>query len=454
MSFWKRVIGWTFVFATIPALAGAQGRQQTSSANPPDLLRRSAYLGAALAPPTGSAAGAQVVRVVDGTAAQQAGLKVGDRVLSINGKLLDNGPDFYRTYNALRGGDKARFEILRDGQVFTRDITLPERPKERHEGLDTEYGSVLTDRGHRVRTIVTKPQGATGKLPALLLVNWLSCESAEWPLGANSGHSKLIHGVAKESGFVMMRVDRPGVGDSAGPACADTDFEMELAGWRAALKALKKHPAVDPDRVFLFGVSNGGGVAPLVTQTDPAEKVAGYVVTGGWMKTWLEHMLEHERRRLRLTGSTPAEINERMRGYGELYTLYLERKMTPAEVIRERPHLAPLWYDAPEHQYGRPAAFYHQLQGLNLAAAWDKVDVPVLVIYGEYDWIMSREDHVMIAELVNKNHPGKARYVEVPKMDHLFHLNESQQKSFDDYNSGTFDASLIPLITGWLQQHR
>jgi pimeloyl-ACP methyl ester carboxylesterase len=451
MSFWKRVVGWSFIFAAIPALAGAQGSQ-----NQPDALRRQPYLGAFLAPPSRTVAGAEVVRVVDGSVAQKVGLKVGDRVLRMNGKLLDNVTNFYRIYMAMRGGDKLELEVLRDGQTFTRSLTLPERPKEKLEGLDTHYGSVVTERGHRVRTITTKPQGATGKLPALLLVNWLSCESSEWPLGANSGHSKLIQGVAQKSGFVMMRVDRPGVGDSDGPPCADTDFEMELAGWRAALKALKQHPSVDPDRVFLFGVSNGGGVAPLVAQagTDKAEKIAGYVVTGGWMKTWLEHMLEHERRRLRLSGSSPAEINEKMRGYGELYTLYLEQKMTPAEVLRERPHLAPLWYDEPEQQYGRPAAFYHQLQGLNLAAAWDKVDVPVLVIYGEYDWIMSREDHVMIADLVNKNHPGKARYVEVPKMDHLFHLNESQQKSFDDYDSGTFDASLIPLITGWLQENR
>ncbi len=452
MSFWKRVIRWSFVFAAIPALAGAQGSQQ----NQPDPLRRQSFLGAALSPPSRSVAGVQVMRIAEGSAAQKLGLKVGDRVLRMNGKLLDNVTNFYRIYMAMRGGDKLDLEILRDGKTFTQSLTLPERPRERLEGLDTQYGSVVTDRGHRVRTIVTKPQGATGKLPAVLLTNWLSCESAEWPLGANSGHSKLIQGVAQKSGFVMMRVDRPGVGDSEGPPCADTDFEMELAGWRAALKALKQHPSVDPDRIFLFGVSNGGGVAPLVAQvgTDQAEKIAGYVVTGGWMKTWLEHMLEHERRRLRLSGSSPAEVGERMRGYGELYALYLEQKMTPAEVIRERPHLAPLWYDEPEHQYGRPAAFYHQLQGLNLAAAWDKVDVPVLVIYGEYDWIMSREDHVMIADLVNKNHPGKARYVEVPKMDHLFHLNESQQKSFDDYDSGTFDASLIPLITGWLQQAR
>jgi hypothetical protein len=37
---------------------------------------------------------------------------------------------------------------------------------------------------------------------------------------------------------------------------------------------------------------------------------------------------------------------------------------------RRRPHLAGLWYDKPDSQYGRPAAFYHQLQRLDLAAAW------------------------------------------------------------------------------------
>lgn len=415
-----------------------------------DLLRRQAYLGASLRPPTSARAGAEVLRVTPETSAAAAGLQPGDLILKIGDKLLTDPVTFATVNGSLRGGDTVSFEILRNGEVMTKQVTLAPLPLEQLPGLDVTYGSVLTDRGHRLRTITTVPQGATGKLPGLLLVSWLSCNSAEFPLGATTGFAKLIHGLATESGAVFLRVDKPGAGDSGGPACIEADFESELAGYRAALRALKQHPAVDPDRIFIFGMSNGGGIAPLVVQE---EKVRGYVVTGGWMKTWFEHMIENERRRLTLLGKSPSEVSEGVKGFSAFYTDYLIHEMTPAEILRQRPHLASLWYDLPEHQYGRPAAFYHQLQDLNLAAAWDKVSSPVLVLYGEHDWIMSREDHEMIAQIVNRNHPGTAQFVAIPKMDHLFHINESMKKSFDDYASGKFDPSLITLIVDWIKRH-
>ena len=42
-------------------------------------------------------------------------------------------------------------------------------------------------------------------------------------------------------------------------------------------------------------------------------------------------------------------------------------------------------------QYGRPPAYYQQLQDLDLMAA-GRGQVPVLALHGEYDWIMSRGD--------------------------------------------------------------
>ncbi len=120
--------------------------------------------------------------------------------------------------------------------------------------------------------------------------------------------------------------------------------------------------------------------APLVPDGSP---VAAYVTSGGWSKTWLEHMLEHERRRMTLSGLSDAVATERMRGYATFYDRYLNAGKTPADVPRARPDPGPLWYDEPAHQYGRPARFYQQLQALNLLAAWERVTVPVLAIHGE-----------------------------------------------------------------------
>jgi pimeloyl-ACP methyl ester carboxylesterase len=413
-------------------------------------LKRRATLGAALQP-AADGKGAEVMAVRPGGPAAEAKIEVGDRVLKMGGRALDGPVALEIANGSLRGGDTVELLVRHKGEEVTRRVALTALPKEEFPGLDVRYDSVVSEKGDRLRTVVTRPKGTAGKrLPGLLLVAWLSCDSVEFPRGATAGYSKLLHGLATQSGFQFMRVDKPGVGDSGGPACIEADFERELAGYRAGLKALKSDPGVDPDRVFVFGMSNGGGVAPLVTA---GEKVRGYVVSGAWVKTWYEHMIENERRRLTLSGETPGQVGDHMRGFELFYDLYLNRRMTPAAVLKEHPDLKTLWYDLPEHQYGRPAAFYQQLQGLNLAAAWDKVDAPVLVVYGENDWIMSRQDHEMIAEIVNHNHPGTARFVAIPKMDHLFNLQESMKKGFDDYDSGTFDPAVVNLMVEWLKGH-
>jgi pimeloyl-ACP methyl ester carboxylesterase len=318
-------------------------------------------------------------------------------------------------------------------------------------GVETVYGSVVAN-GYRVRTIVTRPKGASGRLPGLFLVPWLSCDSSAVPAEGGGGSDELLRGVVTRSGYAVMRVDRPGLGDSEGPPCEKNDFLTDLAAYRAALRAFARSEYVDPARVYLLGVSNGGGVAPLVAGGDDPVKVAGYVVTGAWAKTWFEHMMEHERVRLGLTGASQAEIARQMRGFEGFYDLYLNAKLTPAEVLARRPELAGIWYDAPDGQYGRPAAFYQQLQALDLAAAWAEVDVPVLAVYGEYDWIMSRADHELIVDLVNRKRPGAARLVVIPKMDHFFYANDSMEASFRGRRPRVFAAAALEEILGWLRK--
>ncbi|HXW92925.1 MAG TPA: alpha/beta hydrolase [Terriglobales bacterium] len=75
-------------------------------------------------------------------------------------------------------------------------------------------------------------------------------------------------------------------------------------------------------------------------------------------------------------------------------------------------------------RYGRPAAFYQQLEAVNLGAVWQHVQAPVLVIRGTADTIMSRADSEAIAQMVNQVHPGQARYIEIDGMGHDFTVHD------------------------------
>lgn len=320
---------------------------------------------------------------------------------------------------------------------------------ERSPGLQTDYHSVMTPKGYEVRGVFTRPTNSQKPLPTLFFVGWLSCDPIIYPEGKESdGFSKLVLRLVRQSGYAAFRIDKPGIGESKGPACETLDFNEELAAYRAALRYALKLPGVDSSKVVMVGLSNGGGVAPLVAEGVP---VAGYVSVGGWGRSWLEHMLEHERERLVLSGTSSEQVNDSMRLYPEFYTRYLIGRQSPGQVVAQDPRFKPIWYDKPDSQYGRPASFYQQLQGLNLEKAWSTVKVPVLLVRGSYDWIMSQNDVSALERAVNRGAPGKATMLVRPRMDHFLILHESYNAVMKD-NSNTFDDGMVTEILAWLRR--
>src|SRR6266436_6816716 len=161
-------------------------------------------------------------------------------------------------------------------------------PRESYPNMDVIYDSIAVPHGERLRTIITKPHDAKGKLPVIFVAGWLSCDSVEAPAATKAATGVVFQGLAQMPGFCLFRVDKQGVGDSEGN-CAENDFESELTGYRAAFHALKNYDFIDSDRIYILGISNGGGFGPLVVGSDVEQRqVRGYIVVGGWVKTWFE----------------------------------------------------------------------------------------------------------------------------------------------------------------------
>ena len=324
-------------------------------------------------------------------------------------------------------------------------------PRENYRNVDVTYDSVTAPDGKRLRTIVTKPHDSKGKLAIIFVAGWLSCDSVEAPADTKDESGLVFRGLAQLPGVVLFRVDKEGVGDSEG-VCGENDFDSELAGYRAAFHAVQNYDFIDTKKVYILGISNGGGFAPLVPESD-AEKAAvrGYISVGGWVKTWFEHMLEIERRRFALMGKSPGEVNQAMKGAATLYHEWLIKGRSIDDILKEQPQLAALWPEGKDyaHLYGRPVAFYQQLQKLNLAEAWSRVNVPTYVLRGSFDWIMTREDSELIAQYVNKN-GDLATFYEIPDTGHTFQHYLSLSDAFHG-KSAPFDPKVIGLLADWLR---
>ena len=321
-------------------------------------------------------------------------------------------------------------------------------PLEQIEGVEVRYGEALTDKGYRVRTYTSRPRDATGRLPVVVFIPWLSCDAVDNPGRVErDGWARMLRIVMRESGAQVVRIEKPGVGDSEGPRCDSTDLEDDMAAMRAGIRAALADPGVDPQRFVLFGGSIGGALAPVLARE---VKPSAIVASGGFARTWLEHMIEIERRRLTLSGKSPSEVDAAMHMFPAFYAEVLEARRTPREAIAAHPEWKQFWYDEPERQYGRHIRYYQQVQRLDVEGAWRDVTVPTLLLWGEYDWIMGREEPDRAAAILRARDPSLVTYELRRGMNHHFFTYPSAQAAFAE-KDGVFDEDAARTIAAWIK---
>jgi pimeloyl-ACP methyl ester carboxylesterase len=325
------------------------------------------------------------------------------------------------------------------------------RPLQALAGLESEYGVVRTSEGIRLRTILTRPAGARGKLPAILLTQWVSCSSLDF----DAGRPGLLKALAERSGAVLIRIERSGTGDSEGQPCSALDYDTEVRHYREALDQLRRHPWVDQRKIVIFGSSLGSTTAPLVAD---GKQVAGIVVQGGGALTYLERMIAFDRLFLERSGKyAPSQVHGEMLKRIAFHTEYLVGKKTPGRIAQERPDLAGVWQnvrggaEAPPH-YGRPYGWHWQAAEKDFLGTWTRIEAPVLVVYSEYDQFEIRHGHEMIADTINKLRRGSATFIELPKADHDLEFYASAEDAYAYRNPRVnYEPFLQPLLA-WLER--
>ncbi|MEM0932392.1 MAG: PDZ domain-containing protein [Bacteroidota bacterium] len=392
--------------------------------------------------------GAEISSIDPGSPLDQAGFLSGDIIIEVNGELVKDVNVWSDITYGLRASETTKIKVLRGSKTREENVLFDPLAKEEHERLDTYYEEVSSTYGITQRIIITKPQ-KSGKLPAVVLIGGLSCSSIETYSGRRGTNwGKTIKELVEKSNMIVMRIEKPGVGDSEGD-CSQSSFLMDLEGYRSAIRFLKAKPYVDTSNIIVYGSSMGSALAPLLANEFG---LAGVISDGTFFKTWYEHMLEIERRILSFKGNNESQIVKKMnRYYIPLYHGMLIEKKTYQEVVETYPALAEYNYHDPEHMYGRPMAYYQQLQDFDLAGAWEKVKVPVRILRGTNDWIMSSFDNKMIIEVLERNGHKDHLLYEYPKLDHWNTIHENAKDSFEG-KPGKWDPGTVNLIIQWAQE--
>lgn len=160
-------------------------------------------------------------------------------------------------------------------------------------------------------------------------------------------------------------------------------------GYRTALHALVANPAVDPARVFLFGDSLGGFMAPL---------------------------LAHE---TRVAGIS---------AYGTI-------AFTPTAYP------------------GRSELFFREIADVDILAAWAAVDVRAQLLHGTFDAVTTASDHAKITALVNESHPGLAVHREFEGVDHCGTRQETADNGRNNCGGGQQVPELVDAVLEFIRAH-
>jgi pimeloyl-ACP methyl ester carboxylesterase len=389
--------------------------------------------------------GIVVMRVNAGSSAEAASLKPGDIILKVGDTNVNSAPDFVNLIRPLLAGQTIALTFLRDGKQQNINVPLKARPLETNPDFDVLYRQVDTKNGRR-RVIVTKPKKG-GKLPAVLLVGGIGCYSLD-NFSPTHAYRNILYGLTVQ-GFVTMRVEKTGMGVSEGAACnaPQSDLRQEIEGYTSGLRALKTYDFVDANQVFIFGHSIGGIAGPLVAAE---EKVRGLIVAATVGMNWYEYALENFRRQAVLRGEPYDEVETGARLNQICKRRLWVDKQPREQILWELPSCADLLQDP------APASYMQQLTDLNLAETWKKVDAPVLIIYGASDFLTSTKEHEYLREMINRFHPGKAKYIEIAAMDHYFERAISQRESMQRRSSPTqappqFVEQALTEISNWLK---
>jgi pimeloyl-ACP methyl ester carboxylesterase len=190
-------------------------------------------------------------------------------------------------------------------------------------------------------------------------------------------------------GIAVVLFDRRGSGGSTGDFETATFFDL-AADVQAAIDFLKLRRDIDPEHIGLWGMSQGGWIAPLAASQ--SEDVAFVVVVSAVGVSPAEQMNYSAEYQLREKGFSEEVIAEMLELRG-LVDEYYRANCSHAEV-QER-------LDLSRHEAWFPLAYLKDcLPGDRTTAKWYKemdfdptpvmqrIDAPVLLLYGEHDpWV-------------------------------------------------------------------
>src|SRR5436190_1966004 len=212
-----------------------------------------------------------------------------------------------------------------------------------------------------------------------------------------------IAGALADAGFIVVRYDKRGIGQSGGRAesASLADYSEDV---RATIKVLADRKDVDPKRIAAIGHSEGGLVALMAAAKDKRIGAVGLIATPGI--TGADIVLAQQRRLLSRMKLTPEEKQAKVDA---------QKKIHEAVMTGKGLELLP-----PDVRRSVDNAEFQSLLMSDPAKLVQDVRQPLLVVQGELDTQVEPENADKLEALARKRkNAPPVEVVKVPGINHL-----------------------------------
>ncbi|MEO0341035.1 MAG: alpha/beta fold hydrolase, partial [Bacteroidota bacterium] len=351
-------------------------------------------------------------------------------------------------------GQKVTAQVLRNGKLTALEGTVQPRPPFKKPNHVQEALEVPFREGY-VRAYLTYPQGE-GSFPTIYYIQGYPCQS----INSHPQHPTVqLTASLVDLGYAVFRIEKLGVGEFTNlSSCMDYSFDDEVENFKGGLAFLQKLKQVDASKIYLFGHSLGGNVAPILAKD---AKLAGVMVFGTIVKPWEDYLLDmayysqtHAQDPLEVAANIPLLKAANRKLYRE--------HLSHIQLTEEEKSLLSIWHDYnPEGMiFNRKIDFWKNFSSHNYFTEWAQVKVPVLALYGASDaHAIGPLDAELIAQTVNQHQENKATFQVIPNTNHLFANVPSKAQELKNINNGVstqvaftqFNLELPVLIDDWIK---
>jgi uncharacterized protein len=354
--------------------------------------------------------------------------------------------------------------------VFKRVEEVPElsRPQDPQKPYPYEEEEVTYENRRdkvRISGTLTRPRGARGPVPAVLLITGSGSQDRDETLMGHRPFLVLADYLTRK-GIAVLRVDDRGIGGTSRGTPADTS-ENYVADVLAGIEFLKTRKEINPRQLGLVGHSEGGMIAPLAAVQS---KDVAFIVLMAGPGLPGDRLILLQNEMLARVGGLSDETREQVRQlYTRIFALLKEEKDNAAAERKIREALSEQMGRMTETQKQEFAEIKGvvETQSSMYVSPWFryfltfdprpvlmKVKVPVLAINGERDLqVPADENLAAIGEALKAGGNKDYAVVKLPRLNHL--LQTSRTGAPGEYAAieETISPTALDTIANWILKH-